>query len=108
MFGFGTAEHQDAYNQVYGGQTHHSKWSHELVAGAAAFEAMKSVENGSNDKHKLSKEIFAGIAGAEADKLIETKGLDFLDSQEANRQARAQAEDIYDNNYAQYNDNSNY
>ncbi|KAG0009468.1 hypothetical protein BGZ80_002357 [Entomortierella chlamydospora] len=96
MFGFG----QDAHDQVYGGKTHKSSWTHEILAGAAAAEAMKSVESGSTDKHKLTKEVFAGIAGAEADKLFETKGLDTLDREKVKRQAREQACQMYDQNYA--------
>ncbi|KAG0372797.1 MAG: hypothetical protein J3R72DRAFT_396539 [Linnemannia gamsii] len=98
MFGFGS--HEDAHNQIYGGQTHHSQWSHELIAGAAAFEAMKSVERGRpEDKHKLTKEVFAALAGAEADKLFETRGLDALDRERANLQARQEAEKLYDQNF---------
>lgn len=42
MFGFGEAkEHRDA---VYEGQ-HEGKLSHEIVAGGAAFEAMKLFED---------------------------------------------------------------
>jgi len=40
----------------------------------------------------MAKELFAGFAAAEADKLIETKGLDFIDREEAQRSARRQAE----------------
>lgn len=40
MFGF----HEDAYAQVFGGKTHQSSWTHELIAGAAAFEAAKAYE----------------------------------------------------------------
>lgn len=36
MFGFG--EHKE----VYGGETHESKFSHELIAGAASFEAVST------------------------------------------------------------------
>ncbi|KAG0312141.1 hypothetical protein BGZ97_011434 [Linnemannia gamsii] len=98
MFGFGN--HEDAHNQVYGGQTHHSEWSHELIAGAAAFEAMKSVERGRpEDKHKLTRELFAAMAGAEADKLFESKGLDFLDRERASMQAKEQAGKLFDQNY---------
>ncbi|KAG9069256.1 hypothetical protein KI688_010154 [Linnemannia hyalina] len=98
MFGFGN--HEDAHNQVYGGQTHHSEWSHELIASAAAFEAMKSVESGRpEDKHKLTKEVFAAMAGAEADKLFETRGLDFLDRERATMQAKQAAANLYDQNY---------
>jgi len=95
MFG----HHEDAYDQVYGGKTHHSKWSHELVAGAAAFEAMKKHQAGSGDKHNFSKEVFAGMAGAEADKLFETKGLTTLDRVRANHEAKEQANLIYDQQY---------
>ncbi|KAF9434416.1 hypothetical protein BGZ76_008048 [Entomortierella beljakovae] len=92
MFGFG-----DNHDAVYGEKTHKSSWSHELIAGAAAFEAMRSYEAGqAGDKHKLTKEIFAGLAAAEADKLFETKGLDFLDHERAKHQAKQNAERIYD------------
>lgn len=37
---------QDAHQQVYGGgEQHEAKFSHELVGGAAAFEAMKLFED---------------------------------------------------------------
>lgn len=39
MFGFG-----DSHDEVYGEKTHKSSWTHELIAGAAAFEAMKKHE----------------------------------------------------------------
>ncbi|GJJ75784.1 hypothetical protein EMPS_08142 [Entomortierella parvispora] len=95
MFG----SHQDAYDQVYGGKTHHSKWSHELVAGAAAFAAMKKHEASVGGKHSFTKEVFAGMAGAEADKLFETKGLDALDRQRAKHEAEQQANIMYDQQY---------
>ncbi|KAI1315913.1 hypothetical protein EDD11_000227 [Mortierella claussenii] len=98
MFGFD--EHERANDEVYNDKSHKSSWSHELIAGAAAFEAMKSVERGSTDKHQLSKEMFAGLAAAEADKLFETKGLDGLDRERAKYQARQEAEKIYDQKYA--------
>ncbi|KAI9240099.1 MAG: hypothetical protein BYD32DRAFT_459208 [Podila humilis] len=68
MFG-----HQDCHDQVYGGKTHHSKWSHELIAGAAACEAMKKHEAGS--------------------------GLDSLDRQRAKRETEEQASALYDQQY---------
>jgi len=41
MSGFG-----DAHDQVYGENAQHkSSWSHELIAGAAAFEAAKTYES---------------------------------------------------------------
>ncbi|KAF8953871.1 hypothetical protein CPC16_010329 [Podila verticillata] len=96
MFGFG--EHHD---EIYGEKTHKSNWTHELIAGAAAFEAMKAHEDSNpENKHKLTKEIFAAMAGAEADKLFETNGLDFIDREKAKHQAKKNAERIYDERYA--------
>ncbi|KAF9388346.1 hypothetical protein CPB97_001201 [Podila verticillata] len=96
MFGFG--EHHD---EVYGEKTHQGSWTHELIAGAAAFEAMKKHEDSNpENKHKLTKEIFAALAGAEADKLFETKGLDFIDREKAKHAAKKNAERIYDERYA--------
>ncbi|KAG0362401.1 hypothetical protein BGZ54_008633 [Gamsiella multidivaricata] len=95
MFGFGSH-----HEEVYGEQTHSSSWSHELIAGAAAFEAMKSYEDKQpGEKHKLTKEIFAAMAAAETDKLFETKGLDFLDREKAKHQAKKNAERIYEEKY---------
>ncbi|KAG0049516.1 hypothetical protein BGZ83_005702 [Gryganskiella cystojenkinii] len=95
MFGF-DSHHDEVYNE----KSDKASWSHELIAGAAAFEVMKSHEAGTNDGHKLTREMFAALAGAEADKLIETKGLDFVDREKANFQARQNAEKIYDARYA--------
>ncbi|CAF1492830.1 unnamed protein product, partial [Didymodactylos carnosus] len=76
--------HEEAHKAVYGGGQHHSTWTHELIGGAAAFEAMRLwEEQHPNDSHQLSKELLAGLAGAEVDKLFESKGLDFLDREEA-------------------------
>lgn len=98
MFGFG--EHQE----VYGGETHESKFSHELIAGAASFEAMKLFEDrqrreGQPVSHAFAKELLAGIAGGEVDKLFETKGLDFLDRERAKRQAIDHVQESYDQHY---------
>ncbi|KAG0314471.1 hypothetical protein BGZ99_008117 [Dissophora globulifera] len=94
MFGF-----DDHHDQVYNGGAHESSWTHELIAGAAAFEAMKSYESGKAGSH-LTKEMFAALAGAEADKLFETKGLDHLDRERAKRQAEHNAGKIYDAKFA--------
>jgi hypothetical protein len=45
---------------------------------------------GKPQSHAFAKELIAGFAGAEADKLFETKGLSFLDREEAKRHARQQ------------------
>ncbi|KAF9967591.1 hypothetical protein BGZ70_008965 [Mortierella alpina] len=96
MFGFG-----DSHDTVYNDKTHKVSWTHELIAGAAAFEAMRSYEGQHpDDKHQLTKEIFAGLAAAEADKLVETKGLDFMDREKVKHEAKKNAERIYDEKYS--------
>ncbi|KAG0041957.1 hypothetical protein BGZ83_001072 [Gryganskiella cystojenkinii] len=95
------ANHHD---QVYGANSdeHKAHWTHELLAGAAAFEAAKKYEQAHpGDKHSLTKEILASLAGAEADKLFETKGLDFLDRQKAQHEAKKQAEQLYEHKRSQ-------
>ncbi|GAA5996064.1 hypothetical protein JCM5350_007955 [Sporobolomyces pararoseus] len=103
------SEQAQAYNKIKNEQPHESSWSHELIAAGACFEAEKAYEkhvaqNGKPPNHQMAKELFAAFAGAEADKIFETKGLDFLDREEAQRQARQQAEqhfsrEAYENNY---------
>ncbi|KAF8935226.1 hypothetical protein EDD21DRAFT_371245 [Dissophora ornata] len=94
MFGFG-----ENHEAVYGDKVHKSSLTHELIAGAAAFEAMKHHEANTDDKHKLTKELFAAFAAAEVDKLVETKGLDLVDRERTKHQAKVNAEKIYDEQY---------
>lgn len=109
MWGF----HEDAHEQVYSGnydgqyEDHQAKFSHEFVAGAAAFEATKLYEDrqrreGVPVEHAFAKEMIAGIVGGEVDKLFETKGLDFLDRERCKREAEQQAMQNYDQHYGQY------
>ncbi len=66
--------------------------------------AMKAYEDhvrstGEQVSHPLMKEMLAGFAAAEVDKLFETKGLDYLDREEAKRRAIQQAHHIADERY---------
>ncbi|KAK1927939.1 hypothetical protein DB88DRAFT_479850 [Papiliotrema laurentii] len=84
------------YNVDPGNEQHKSKLSHELIGGAAGFEAMKAYEDhlrreGKPPSHAMAKELIAGFAAAEVDKLFETKGLDAYDREEAKRHAKQQA-----------------
>lgn len=97
---------EDAHGQVYGGETHHGEWTHELVAGAAGFEAMRMFEHhrereGIPEHHELGKELIAGFAAAEADKLFENRGLNHMDQDMARRQAQEQAQYLYQQQYMQ-------
>ncbi|CZT07069.1 related to CipC-like antibiotic response protein [Rhynchosporium agropyri] len=71
---------------------HKSKISHELIGGAAAYEAAKAYEehcaqNGKPASHAEAKEILAGFAGAFIDREFETKGLNFIDRERAKHDA---------------------
>ncbi|CEI61498.1 hypothetical protein FVEN_g9409 [Fusarium venenatum] len=84
---------------------HEAEWSHELIGGAAAYEAAKAYENhvarnGEPDSHAQAKEILAGFVGAFVDREIETKGLDYVDAEKAKRHGRQHAEEqlSYNNN----------
>lgn len=116
----------------YDGNNHEAHFSHELVAGAAAFAGMKAFEDhqrnegrsislyarepdavavlltlqvpGRQVSHSFAKELIAGFAGAEVDKLAETKGLDFLDREKAKHHSKRQAEHLYDEQYGRYDD----
>ena len=85
-------EARDAYDQVYGGGRPHHEISHELLAGAAGFEAMRLYEHhrereGIVEHHELGKEMLAGFAVAEI---------------EAKRLAREQADYLWQQQYGRY------
>jgi hypothetical protein len=101
---FGWDESQNSHEQVYGGQRHEGKLSHELIAGAASFEAFKAFEDhrraeGQPVSHAFAKEALVGLVGAEIDKLAETKGLDEYDRIEAKRHAHENVQNLYDQHY---------
>ncbi|KAJ5349337.1 hypothetical protein N7541_007064 [Penicillium brevicompactum] len=80
---------------------------HELLAGAASYEAAKAYEdhvarNGQPESHAKAKEILAGFAGAFIDREVESRGLDFVDKEKAKYQAREHAHNAYDQQDYQY------
>ncbi|CAL5229764.1 g13148 [Coccomyxa viridis] len=101
----GSQDNQQNYDQVYN-QPHEGKFSHEALAGAASFFAMREYEkheeaNGKPPNHQFAKEMLAGIAAGEVDKLCETKGMDYIDREKAKRHAQEQANQMYDQTYGQ-------
>ncbi|KIM53460.1 hypothetical protein SCLCIDRAFT_1222779 [Scleroderma citrinum Foug A] len=80
-------EHTEAYNQ-YQSTPHKAHLSHEVIGGAAAYEAMKAYNdhverNGQPASHAKAKEIMAGLAGAFVTRMVETKGADAWDAHKA-------------------------
>ncbi|KAG2038146.1 hypothetical protein BDR03DRAFT_999507 [Suillus americanus] len=85
----------DAHYQVTNAP-HEAKLSHELIAAAASYEAMKAYnehceKNGKPVSHDTAKELLAAFGGAFIDRMVETKGLDMLDKQKAKHQAKETA-----------------
>ncbi|KAG2106610.1 uncharacterized protein F5147DRAFT_637545 [Suillus discolor] len=90
--------HEDlasAHDQVVNAP-HQAKLSHELIAAAASYEAMKAYnnhceKNGQPVSHEKAKELLAAFGGAFIDRMVETKGLDMLDKQKAKHHANETA-----------------
>ncbi|GJJ13089.1 hypothetical protein Clacol_007339 [Clathrus columnatus] len=100
---FGHDDAHNHYQDIYHTeeiQPHHkSSFTHEAIAGAAGFAAMRAYEahlraTGEQPSHPVMKEILAGIAAAEVDKLAETKGLDWIDRHKAKKLAERQAHEL--------------
>ncbi|GMK57004.1 hypothetical protein CspeluHIS016_0308440 [Cutaneotrichosporon spelunceum] len=90
------SDQRDAYNQVQNAP-HEASLSHELIGGAAAFEAMRAYQNhqeanGKPQSYEIAKDLIAGFAGAEVDRLVETKGLNEFDAERAKWEAREQSQ----------------
>jgi hypothetical protein len=95
---------QTAYDQVYDDQRPRHEVTHELLAGAAGFEALRMYEHhreneGIQEHHELGKELLAGFAVAEVDKHFERDRYDHLNREQAQIQAQQQAEYLYDQQY---------
>lgn len=104
---FDTFEAQNAYDQVYGDEMPRREVTHELLAGAAGFEAMRMYEHhreqeGITEHHELGKELLAGFATAEVDKHFERGYYDHLDQDQARIQAQDQADYLWQQQYGQY------
>lgn len=96
-----------AYDEVYGGRVPHHEISHELLAGAAGFEAMRLYEHhrereGISEHHELGKELLASFAAAEVDKHFERGRFGHLDREQARLRAREQAGYLWQQQYGRY------
>lgn len=89
-----------AHGQVYGGQAPHADVTHELLAGAVGFEAMRMYEHhrereGIVEHHELGKELIAGFAAAEVDKHFDRGTFGHLDRGQARAMAQEQAHGLF-------------
>jgi Protein of unknown function (DUF3759) len=95
---------QNAYDDVYGGRRPHHEVTHELLAGAAGFEAMRMYEHhrerqGIPEHHELAKELLAGFAAAEIEKHFENNRYGHLNRRDARQLAEQQAEYLWQERY---------
>lgn len=98
---------QGAHNQVYGGGMRHHEVTHELLAGAVGFEAVRMYEHhrereGIIEHHTLGKEMLAGFAAAEVDKHFDSGRYGHLDRAMARRQAQDQADYLWQQRHGRY------
>jgi hypothetical protein len=98
---------EGAYDQVYGGGMPHHDVTHELLAGAAGFEAVRMYEHhrereGIVEHHTLGKELLAGFAAAEVDKHFDSGRYGHLDRHQARLQAQEQADHLWQQQYGRY------
>jgi hypothetical protein len=90
---------------VYGGGRPEHEFTHELLAGAAAFEAMRMYEHhrqreGIPVHHRVAKELLAGFVAAEIDRHFDTGRYHHLSRHQAHRMAREQAEYLWQQQYS--------
>jgi len=98
---------QGAYDNVYGGGMPHHDVTHELLAGAAGFEAVRMYEHhrereGIVEHHALGKELLGSFAAAEVDKHFDSGRFGHLDREQARRLARDQAHHLWGAQYGQF------
>ncbi|MCJ1394228.1 hypothetical protein MMC18_007106 [Xylographa bjoerkii] len=92
---FGDDSDQAQASQQMQNTDNQPSFTHELIAGAASYEAAKAYENhcaanGDPGSHQEAKEIAAGFSGAFIDREVETRGLDYIDREKAKRMAQDQ------------------
>ncbi|EIW85878.1 hypothetical protein CONPUDRAFT_148013 [Coniophora puteana RWD-64-598 SS2] len=86
MFG-----HKKDHEELTTGK-HTGSLGHEMLAGAAAYEASKAYENHCKSKgkpanHAKAVEMASAVAGGFIDKIAETKGMDAMDKEKAKHSA---------------------
>ncbi|KAI9473540.1 MAG: hypothetical protein EXX96DRAFT_508204 [Benjaminiella poitrasii] len=98
LFDFFGEQHNEFHSAP---EEHKASFSHELIAGAASYEAVKAyndhcARNGEPNDHATAMALLAGFAGGAIDRLVETKGLDFIDREKAKRHAEEQVKQYYE------------
>jgi Protein of unknown function (DUF3759) len=104
LFGHHHPQHRDAYDAVYGGGRPPHQVTHELLAAAVGFEAMRMYEHhrereGIPEHHELAKELLAAFVAGEIDRHFDAGRYGHLSRHEARRMAREQADLLWRQQY---------
>jgi ferritin-like protein len=96
-----------AHEQVYGGGVEHQDVTHELLAGAAGFEAVRLYKHhrdreGIVGHHEHGEEMLAGLAAEEVDKHFHSGRYGHLDLDQARAEAQEQAGFLWNAQYGRY------
>ncbi|KAJ1556133.1 hypothetical protein HK405_006457 [Cladochytrium tenue] len=111
LFDFFSGASDPSHQLVYASNGNKGNLGHEILAGAAGFEALRMLENhhatasGQPVQHHIFRELLAGFAAAEVDKLVETHSLrqrGDIDIDRLKRDAQAKALAQYDSQYGGY------
>ncbi|KAI6133515.1 CipC-like antibiotic stress responsive protein [Pisolithus thermaeus] len=92
------------YFQNDHGEVHSGNVTHDLLAGAVAYEAAKAYEdhlaaNGRPDDHAQAKELIATLVAGAATHLVETKGRDAYDRFRVEHDAKRRLHEHVDREY---------
>ncbi|KAJ3089243.1 hypothetical protein HK100_007817, partial [Physocladia obscura] len=110
IFDFFSGSSNEHHGRVYAENGKHANLGHEVLAGAAGFEALRLIEQkhaealGEKPKYSFFKELLAGFAAAEVDKIVEThslreRGFDDAKINQLKADAIKQAHDGFDSHY---------
>ncbi|KAJ5094510.1 hypothetical protein N7456_010371 [Penicillium angulare] len=96
--------HEQAHSEVSQSKGHENHITHDLIGGAAGYEAIKKFneyqeKHGKVVEHAQAKELIGGFAVAALTGLFETKGLDQIDKFKAQHAAKQHAEEAVNTHY---------
>ncbi|RUP47068.1 hypothetical protein BC936DRAFT_146163 [Jimgerdemannia flammicorona] len=94
---YGFCDCHNHHQQVHRGRTEKERWTDEMVAGSAAYQALChfSSNRTGRESHEQAKEEVARVAAQEADRLCEQKGLDHGKRDGVRRMSVDAAKELY-------------
>nr|AAT91245.1 CipC1 protein [Paxillus involutus] len=98
---FNDDSEQANYHDQLTNDKHQGNFTHDLLAGAIAYEATKAYEDhltkkGKPDSHAKAKELLAAFVATAGTQLVETKGRDAYDSYQQRKAQTEATEHLYE------------